>query len=280
MTPQIAAYFLFSVLLVGSALVWLQVAVRLNNGRTPLPLQDREPIVWNRAPVVLAVMWIVYELVNRVFVQLYALPTDVDTEQVRIIALLYVVLWSVLIVLLAASPVASSSALAPETRRLAGRLREFGIRLGEWTQQLQVGALGFLASLLPVWGGLLLMQPIRSAEPQHPFFRVLHDSPRPGTAAWIFLVAVILAPLTEELLFRVILQGWLQSRIRPGWAIGITAFVFSLVHGWADALPLLPLALILGYVYYRRHSYLAIVVTHMLFNGFFLTIALLAPSAS
>jgi membrane protease YdiL (CAAX protease family) len=31
-------------------------------------------------------------------------------------------------------------------------------------------------------------------------------------------------------------------------------------------LPLLPLALVLGYVYDRRHSYLAVVVLHALFN--------------
>ena len=35
----------------------------------------------------------------------------------------------------------------------------------------------------------------------------------------------------------------------------------------------LPLALILGYVYYRRQSYLAVVVLHALFNGTMVTLS-------
>jgi len=41
-------------------------------------------------------------------------------------------------------------------------------------------------------------------------------------------------------------------------------------------LPLVPLALILGYVYYRRHSYLSVVLLHALFNGANLWLALIA----
>ena len=76
-----------------------------------------------------------------------------------------------------------------------------------------------------------------------------------------------------------ILQGWLQSRIEPAWAIFAVAVLFAFVHGWPDSLPLIPLSLILGYVYYRRHSYLAVVMLHLLFNATNLALAVLTQQA-
>jgi membrane protease YdiL (CAAX protease family) len=93
---------------------------------------------------------------------------------------------------------------------------------------------------------------------------------------WIVLSAAFLAPLTEELLYRVLLQGWAQSHLAPWQAIVASSFVFVAQHSMSDWLPLLPLALILGYVYHRRRSYLAVVVLHALFNGVMLALAWLA----
>jgi membrane protease YdiL (CAAX protease family) len=93
--------------------------------------------------------------------------------------------------------------------------------------------------------------------------------------AWIALSVVIVAPLAEELLYRVLLQGWTQAHITPWKAIVFSATIFSLAHQEHDWLPLFPLALILGYVYHRTHSYLAVVVLHALFNATNLTLAVL-----
>jgi uncharacterized protein len=86
---------------------------------------------------------------------------------------------------------------------------------------------------------------------------------------------VISAPLSEELLFRVTFQGPLEARLPLSWAITIPAFVFAGVHGLHDALPLLPLALVLGALYHLRRSYVAIVTAHACFNAAFLVLALL-----
>jgi membrane protease YdiL (CAAX protease family) len=51
--------------------------------------------------------------------------------------------------------------------------------------------------------------------------------------------------------------------------------VFAGVHGLHDALPLLPLALVLGALYHLRRSYVAIVTAHACFNAAFLVLALL-----
>ncbi len=76
------------------------------------------------------------------------------------------------------------------------------------------------------------------------------------------LCAVILAPLYEELLFRVVLQGWLTSVVDPRYAIPIVALIFGAIHGLPDGIALLPLAGVLGYVFYRRHSYVSVLVIH------------------
>jgi membrane protease YdiL (CAAX protease family) len=155
------------------------------------------------------------------------------------------------------------------------RRRDAGVTLQLWKQDLLIGSLGFLASLLPVFLVLWVTSSWRSRETTHSFFKIMQDNPGGEGVAWVGLAAVILAPLTEEIVFRVILQGWLETRLAPRWAIGIVALVFAAVHGFPDSLALLPLALILGYVYHRRHSYLAVVVLHAWFNTWNLVFSLL-----
>ena len=86
-----------------------------------------------------------------------------------------------------------------------------------------------------------------------------------------------MAPIEEELLYRVIFQGTLQRYVSPLTSIIISAAVFSAVHGFPDALGLFPLALILGYLYWRTGSYLTIVTTHAAFNGVTVLLTVLSP---
>ena len=91
--------------------------------------------------------------------------------------------------------------------------------------------------------------------------------------------AVIMAPIEEELLYRVIFQGTLQRHVSPLGSILISSVIFSSVHGFPDAFGLFPLALILGYLYWRTGSYLTIVTTHAMFNGVTLLLTLLSPQS-
>lgn len=169
---------------------------------------------------------------------------------------------------------------------IGGAIRpsDLGISRDRWLGDLAVGGLGFLAA----WGPVMLINFAigrlgwRSEGAEHPFLLILKGSQGIEAAIWIAIAVVILAPLAEELLYRVIVQGWLESQISPRVALLFVAILFSAVHssdGRPDALPLLPLALVLGYVYQRRHSYLAVVVLHALFNATNLAIALFRPAA-
>ena len=81
-------------------------------------------------------------------------------------------------------------------------------------------------------------------------------------------------------MYRVILQGWLESWLPPWTAIVISSALFCAGHGYPDSLALGPLALTLGYVYHRRRSYLTVVVTHAAFNAVMLLLMALQDSSA
>ena len=92
-------------------------------------------------------------------------------------------------------------------------------------------------------------------------------------ASSAFLVAlgvlgIVVAPVTEELLFRGALFGSLRPRIGSRAAAVLSSLLFAAVHGSLTALaPLFVLALVLCWVYERSGSLVAPVVVHMLFNA-------------
>ena len=94
----------------------------------------------------------------------------------------------------------------------------------------------------------------------------------------IAVTAVIVAPLAEELQFRIVLLGGVvqAGRKRIGWIL--SSVLFALAHGFPDSLALLPLSFTLGYAYMRRRSYLTVVLVHFLFNLSNIAMAILAMS--
>jgi membrane protease YdiL (CAAX protease family) len=114
--------------------------------------------------------------------------------------------------------------------------------------------------------------------PEHTVLTALRES---TTSAFIRVLAfggaLILAPISEELFFRGIIQTGIRKLLfaRPGsywhrWlAIVITAIVFGAMHiSTPQQVPaLVALAIILGYVYERTGSLGGPILLHMLFNG-------------
>lgn len=147
-----------------------------------------------------------------------------------------------------------------------------------WLKNTSAGMRGFLLCVVPVALVLVATHSLRSKKTQHSLLKLLTESPDLQTVGSVFLAAVVLAPLVEELVFRLFLQSWLESFLRPVVAIIIVALGFSAVHGWPDMLPLIPLALVLGGLFYVTRSYVAVVVTHALFNLTNIILAVLSAS--
>ena len=154
-----------------------------------------------------------------------------------------------------------------------------GMSNSDVSDQVRVGVMGYFAAVIPMALSMLITLPFRGGSHQHSLLKLLMASPTWTTILAIAISAVIAAPLLEELLYRVILQGWLTTFLPATIAIPLVAGLFCLVHGWRDGLALLPLAFILGYVFHRRHSYISVVVIHALFNATMLTLQLLNPQA-
>lgn len=144
---------------------------------------------------------------------------------------------------------------------------EWGMHERRFPQQLKWGLAAVTAAWAPVFLVMLVTFPLRTVEAQHPLLRLLQEAPTPRNVVGVVLAAVILAPMVEELLYRVILQSWLMQHVSPVWAIAASSTIFGLVHGFPDSLAIVPLGAILGTTYYLRRSYWSIVLAHALFNA-------------
>ena len=134
----------------------------------------------------------------------------------------------------------------------------------------------FLVAFLPTVILRIVMVLILNDATSHPFLEMLSDGANWDIMLLIVLMAVIVAPLAEELEYRVVVLGGLeQMGFRTGgWVIA--SVLFSLAHGFPDCIALLPLSFLLGYTYLQRRSYRTVAMVHFLFNGFNMMIALLA----
>lgn len=95
-----------------------------------------------------------------------------------------------------------------------------------------------------------------------------------GAPLWVSLLSVsVMAPLFEEWLCRgEVLRGLLQ-KMRPGWAIVVSALFFAVIHAnpW-QAVPAFALGCLFGYVYYKTGSLWLTILMHCANN----TLAVLA----
>ncbi len=117
----------------------------------------------------------------------------------------------------------------------------------------------------------------------HTLLRELNESASLVSVYLTIVIAVIIAPLTEEIIFRGLLQGALSRLYRWRWgAIVVSAAVFSLFHlsvrenvpageAWLAHVekipPLFFLGLALGYSYEKSHSLYRPIWIHMGFNA-------------
>jgi len=91
----------------------------------------------------------------------------------------------------------------------------------------------------------------------------------------IFLL-VLIAPITEETLFRGVILRGLLSRYRPATALALSAFLFGAIHAnpW-QLLSAFFLGIVFGWFYLRTGSLLLCVLAHAMANGLTLVCTLI-----
>lgn len=257
-TPTAAATGFLIMLGLGSAAV-LAVAFLRWHRRLPLVDPVDHPVPRpHPAALITSLLWVLPVLawfVTEPYVKSAAVPAD-GFSGLPGICLLNALLIAILIVPLMGQPPA-----------------EHGLHLDGWKRQIGLGICGFLASVLPVALLLAATFSMRTPDQQHGLLKLLQEQGW-DVLGLIVLSAVVLGPLCEELIYRVILQSWLERIAHPREAMLVMSVVFCLVHRLPDAIPLLPLAVILGYLYQQRRGFVTIVTTHALFNAANLLLAL------
>jgi membrane protease YdiL (CAAX protease family) len=261
-----ATMFLMATLFAASGLVWRQLVSRATAGRPFLDQVDEPRARWRSAAELavayVALLWLIVHLIPQ-----FSNAEKSEQTPVGVVA----------IVIVAAVNIGFSLIL-PLALASGGRAgSDFGFKTANLGNQLRVGVLYFIAAVIPMGISMFITLPLRSIQHQHSLLKLLGDSPDVTTISVIAVTAVLSAPMLEEVIFRVILQGWLTTLFPPAVSISLVAISFALVHGWRDGLALLPLAFILGYVFHRRHSYVAVVMIHALFNATMLIVQLMNP---
>ena len=126
---------------------------------------------------------------------------------------------------------------------------------------------------------------------------LLREMDGTGTTTHLWLViilAVVVAPLTEEIIFRGLLQGWLAGLLRSRWiAIAVSAGIFAVFHlatrenagvgevslARLETIPaLFVLGLVLGYAYEKSGSLYRPMALHLAFNALSLFMACWKPT--
>ncbi len=88
-----------------------------------------------------------------------------------------------------------------------------------------------------------------------------------GSVPLLLLVAVVVAPLGEEIFFRGFVFGGLRSRLGFAWASGLSAALFAGIHlmPWS-LVPLFAVGLGTAVVYERHRSLAACMMAHAAYN--------------
>jgi len=233
------------------------LARRLRHGMPLVTARPRRPVPWNGTDV--AVVFIGYLVVTSLVISAWTL--DRASAEPSLVAGLR----ANLVV------VAGSTAFAlAHLRRRGADLESLGLACDCWRADLRL-ALGGLAlvvgPLLGLSSLLDLIVPYR-----HPLIDLLAVDRSGPTLALVIVTAVVAAPVAEELFFRRILQGWLETRLPGGdgrAAIAVSALCFALAHlGQGLAyLPLFLLGLVLGCIARQTGSIVACTLLHALFNA-------------
>jgi membrane protease YdiL (CAAX protease family) len=82
-----------------------------------------------------------------------------------------------------------------------------------------------------------------------------------------FFLAVVAAPVLEEIMFRgIILEGYLKN-YKPWTAILVSAFIFGLIHGnLAQGVNAFALGILFGWIYWKTSSILLVILLHFVNN--------------
>lgn len=158
---------------------------------------------------------------------------------------------------------------------------DIGFRSGGVCKTLWQGLLGYCGAI-PVMSvafviAVTMQRTVFEHLPtqEHPVVPLMASG---GAALWLaFVLAVVVAPVIEEIFFRGVLFRGLRSRMGLGGAAAFSAFVFASLHPTLPSgfLPIFTLGMVLAVLREKTGSLYPGMIAHALNNGIMLTLAML-----
>jgi membrane protease YdiL (CAAX protease family) len=193
----------FAALILGSLLGWTVALVRLAGGRPLVPYSPRRPVPWAFFDLLALVA---ITLVTGAVVQLASGLSGRDDSAALTLGEQRLQTAGVIV----ASLLSIAVGLPLVWLRTGATPADFGWDCGQATNDLRRGIIGFVLLAPPVLG-LQALLVLFWKPSKHPLIEGLKETPDLGLYTLAFAAAVVVAPLVEELLFRVILQGFLEK---------------------------------------------------------------------
>jgi membrane protease YdiL (CAAX protease family) len=187
-----------------SVSTWVALIVRWRQGKPALQFEPRRPVPWGLLVAMLAVVYVAITLLT---------PSDADPAPLPPEGANPLEISQHLIAFILFQSAVIAAVLCIVAIVYRADLRDFG--LPEYAdglaRDIRIGIVACLAVLAPVYGVQLLM--IYLFGPSvHPLVKmVTSGAPNAGVVFLASVAAVIVAPVSEEILFRLLLQGWLEK---------------------------------------------------------------------
>jgi membrane protease YdiL (CAAX protease family) len=260
---------IFAALIVGGLSVWASVVRQVVRKQPILPLEPRLRVPWTGIDVLLLVL---------ALPMLDALVIELSGARATLLA--GEISFELLSAVTAAHMMWSGLAIIYLEQRTSANADEMGFNIERLGEDARLGILAFPAAFVSVYGTELIVSRLLPTS-EHPLAKLVHEQFTPGLMVLAAISAIVVAPLTEELVFRVILQGWLEKQIellrehgRLVWEwvarwvpVLVSSAAFAAMHQGYERIPIFVLGLLLGYLYHQTHRIFPSLILHACFNG-------------
>ncbi len=184
---------------------WIIMLVRLLRGLPLLRCEPRLPVPWGLLDVVIAMLlWFGSAAVGGVIAALASGATGGDLTSFSPDTLANIILVSSLGSV--GGTIVAAVFIAFKNRTTA---LDFGVRIRGMARDVYLGVYAFLLLAGPVY--LIQAFFVQWWPSEHPLIELVLKNPSPKFFVVTTISAVLIAPLVEEFIFRVLLQGWLEN---------------------------------------------------------------------
>lgn len=160
---------------------------------------------------------------------------------------------------------------APAFTTLETNVREAAAPTQPEPRPILAGTITFLISI-PLISGLgfawkTLLELVHFPTGEQEMIDLFRNADDPALLACMIVLAAVVAPVTEELIFRAGLFRYLRTRVSRVFSLAIPAMIFALLHGNVAAfLPLFALGVFFALAYERTGRIAVPMIAHSLFN--------------